>query len=84
MKINGQPTCYGEMFPDLSALKHNQPANGHAFTISVESSGIGVQRREPCVKPDEWEKCEICARFRGCYHLSAAKLLLWQGLVAAA
>jgi len=72
------------MFPDLSALRYNQPTSGKAFSVFVESVGVGVQRRELHVNRDEWEKCEDCPSFNGCYHLCAAKALLWQGLLAAA
>jgi hypothetical protein len=72
--------CYGEMFPDLSHLNINRPTEGKAFSVFVGRLGIGVQRRELRVKQDEWDKCEDCPSFVGCYHLSAAKLLLWQGL----
>lgn len=84
MSNQTKPACYGEMFPDLSALKWNQSTEGKAFTVFVEKIGCGVQRRELHVKRDEWEKCEDCSSFNGCYHLSTAKSLLWQGLLTAA
>ena len=82
MNTTPKPACYGELFPNLAALKYNQPTNGKAFGVFVESVGVGVQCREFHVKRDEWDKCEQCPSFDGCYHLSVAKLSLWQGLIA--
>lgn len=70
--------CYGELFPDLSRLNFNRATDGKAFSVFVESIGVGVQRRELHVKREE------CPSFDGCYRLSLAKSLLWQGLLAAA
>jgi hypothetical protein len=72
------------MFPDLSRLNINRPTEGKAFSVFVEKVGCAVQRREMHVKQEEWNKCEECESFDRCYHLSAAKTLLWQGLLAAA
>lgn len=79
-----RPECYGNLMPDLSRLNINRPTEGKAFNVFVEKIGCGVQRREMTMKPEEWEKCEDCPSFDGCYHLSAAKSLLWQELLAAA
>jgi len=76
--------CYGAMFPDLSRLNFNRATEGKAFSVFVESIGVGVQRRELHVKQAEWDKCEECPSFDGCYRLSVAKSLLWQGLLATA
>jgi len=35
-------SCYGDMFPDLNRLEHNRLLQGKAFTVLVESKGIGV------------------------------------------
>ena len=84
MSNQSKPACYGGMFPDLSRLNINRPTEGKAFSVFVEKIGCGVQRRELHFKQEEWERCEGCSSFDGCYHLSAAKSLLWQGLLAAA
>ncbi|ODU25229.1 MAG: hypothetical protein ABS95_00430 [Verrucomicrobia bacterium SCN 57-15] len=84
MSNQTKPACYGEMFPDLSRLNINRATDGKAFSVFVEKIGCGVQRRELHVKREEWDKCEECPSFDGCYHLSAAKSWLWQGLLAAA
>jgi hypothetical protein len=84
MSNQNKPACYGGIFPDLSALSYNRPTNGKAFSVFVESVGLGAQRRELHLKQEEWEKCEECPSFDGCYRLSAARSLLWQGLLAVA
>jgi len=84
MREKSNPTCYGELLPDLSALKFNRPTEGKAFDVFIESFGVGVQRRELRVKQDQWEHCEQCPSFDGCYRLSVAKSVLWTGLLAAA
>jgi len=84
MNHQAKPQCYGTMFPDLSQLNVNRFTEGKAFSVFVEKVGCGVQRREMHVKREEWEKCEDCESLDGCYRLSEAKALLWQGLLAAA
>ncbi len=78
-----KPECYGGIFPDLSRLNFNSATEGKAFSFFVEKVGCGVQRRELHLKREEWDKCEECPSLEGCYRLSAAKSLLWQGLLAA-
>jgi len=70
--------------PRLVSTQHQPSHEGKAFSVFVEKVGCGVQRREMHVKQEEWNKCEECESFDRCYHLSAAKTLLWQGLLAAA
>jgi len=84
MSDKAKPQCYGELFPNLSELKYNSATDGKAFSVLVESVGCGVQRRELHVKRDEWEKCEQCPSFDGCYRLSTVKSVLWTGLLATA
>ena len=84
MSDQTKPNCFGELFPDLSRLNINRTTEGKSFNVFVERIGCGVQRRELHVKRDEWDKCEDCPSFNGCYHLSTAKSLLWQGLLVAA
>ena len=68
-------SCYGDMFPDLDQLEHNCPLQGKAFTVLVQSKGIGVSGRTITVNPDQWQKCAACEHYRDCYDLSMAKLL---------
>jgi len=70
------PSCCGNMFPDLDRLEHNCPLQGKAFSVLVESKGIGVSGRTVTVNPDQWKKCVACERYRDCYDLSMGKLLL--------
>jgi hypothetical protein len=72
--------CYEKMFPDFAHEHLNQRNHGKAFSVLVESAGIGVQRRTLMPKPDEWEDCLHCPDYRTCYDLSMAKLQLWQAL----
>lgn len=68
-------SCYGDMFPDLDRLKHNRPLQGKAFTVLVESKGMGISGRTVTVNPDQWTKCVACEHYRDCYDLSMGKLL---------
>jgi len=73
----GEPeSCYGDMFPDLDRLEYNCPLQGEAFSVLVESKGIGVSGRAVTVNPDQWKTCVACERYRDCYDLSMGKLLL--------
>ena len=74
----GEPKiCYGDMFPDLDRLEHNRPLEGKVFTVRVESKGIGASGRGVRVDAAKWEKCVACERYRDCYDLSMATLLLY-------
>ena len=68
--------CYGDMFPDLDRLEDNRPLQGKAFTVKIESRGIGVSGRTVTVNTDGWTACVACERYRDCYDLSMGKLLL--------
>jgi hypothetical protein len=73
----GEPNrCYGGMFPDLDRLENNGSLQGKAFTVLVESRGIGVSGRTVTANPDQWKKCVACEHYRECYDLSMGKLLL--------
>ena len=71
-----EPACYGRMFPDLDRLDSNQPLAGAAFTVLVESQGIGISGRSVPVDRAKWRQCVACERYRDCYDLSMAQLLL--------
>ena len=73
-------TCYGKMLPDFAQEHLNERNHGKAFSVLVESGGIGVQGRTLIAKPDEWEDCLQCPDYRTCYDLSMAKLQLWKAL----
>jgi len=68
--------CCGNMFPDLDGLDYNQPLAGGAFAVLVQSKGIGPSSRSVKVDPARWRQCIACERYRDCYDLSVAKLLL--------
>jgi hypothetical protein len=74
--VEHEPQCYGLMFPDLDRLENNQPLAGAAFTVLVESKGLGVSGRSVSVDQAKWRQCVACQRYRDCYDLSVAKLLL--------
>ena len=62
--------------PDLTGLEFNRPCRGKAFTVLVQSQGIGVQSRNLEVNDAEWDACQACPVYRSCYDLSMAKLSL--------
>jgi hypothetical protein len=77
-----KPACYGAMFPNLSMLKVNTRCKGKAFSVQVNSVGIGVQSRELRVDEGGWDECVECPHYRSCYDLSMAKLALGHALLA--
>ena len=76
--MNERKKCYGKMLPDFGTEHFNEWNQGKAFSVMIESSGIGVQSYTLKSKPDEWEDCLVCADYRTCYDLSMAKLHLWR------
>ena len=74
--------CVGEMFPDLDTLVRNREAAGRAFTVWLESRGIGVSARRVKVNRAGWEQCRACGNYRDCYDLGMAKLALGTALHA--
>jgi len=74
--MNNHSNCYGSLFPDFTALKHNQPLASQAFSALVTSRGIGVQSRKLEVNPEGWEKCVRRPDYRTCYDLSLGKLVM--------
>ena len=68
------------MFPDFAHLRYNKPTEGKAFRVFVEQIGVGTQRRNLEVKPQDWEECVTCVDFQPCYRLSTAKLALHEAL----
>jgi hypothetical protein len=68
--------CYGNLFPDFTALKLREPLEGKAFTAVVAGSGTGARGRNLEVKREGWAKCVECPDYRTCYDLSVAKLLM--------
>jgi len=71
-----KPECYGTMFPELSEVTFNTPHEGKAFTVQVNSGGMGATDRHSSVKMKEWDDCTECPAYRTCYDLCAAKTLL--------
>jgi len=76
--------CYGTMFPDLGRLEFNTPLRGRVFEVLVKSLGIGVSSRQVNIRPEGWEACTSCERYRDCYDLSMAKMTLALALEARA
>jgi len=64
------------MFPDLSKIEFNTPREGKAFTILVESSGMGITDHQSSVNMKEWDNCTDCPAYDRCYDLCVAKMLL--------
>jgi hypothetical protein len=72
--------CYGKLFPDLSRrLEPNQPRGGAVFGCTAHGAG-GAKSVSVTVDDAKWEQCVDCARYRSCYDLSVAKLLLQTGV----
>ncbi len=72
--------CYGKMVPDFEHLQYNKPTEAKAFRVFVENIGLGRQRRQLELRPEDWEECVGCADYRTCYDLSMAKLALHRAL----
>lgn len=72
--------CYGRLMPYFEHLRYNRPGEGKAFSVFVESIGVGTQRGELTFKPDAWDGCVECPEYRACYDLSVAKLVLSSAL----
>ena len=75
-KLQTRRECYGGMLPDFEHLNYNRPTDGKALRVFVEKIGLGRQRRELEVKPQDWDECVACPEYRTCYDLSMAKLAL--------
>ncbi len=69
--------CYGTLFPDILRLPENREASGKVFTVLLERAG-GMIRSGCSVTTDmdQWDECQQCPDFGGCYELSMAKLAL--------
>lgn len=72
----GNSDCFGDMFPDLDRLEDNEPRRGKAFTVLVERQGLVASGRKVSVDAQQWDRCSSCEKYRNCYDLSMAKLLL--------
>lgn len=79
-RIANHRGCYGNMIPDFEHLQYNKPTEGKAFRVFVENIGVGRQRRQLELRPEDWEECVGCADYRTCYDLSMAKLALHRAL----
>jgi len=78
--MTDRPDCYGAMFPHLDRIEFNRPLKGKAFTVAVESAGVGVRARRVEVDREAWEDCLRCPSYDACYHLCTARLLLGSAL----
>ncbi|MGE3312591.1 MAG: hypothetical protein AB7O66_21695 [Limisphaerales bacterium] len=78
--MSAPPPCYGEMFPDLSALQANAETPGKAFSVVVETLGVVPGRRSLRTKRNSWHECVNCPSYRHCYDFCMARLLLQTGL----
>jgi len=72
-----RPDCCGALFPDLDRIEFNRPLKGKAFTVLVESAGVGVRARR--VEVDR-KACLRCPSYPACYDLCTARLLLGSAL----
>jgi len=77
MANNHHPECYGTLFPDVLHLPEDRPASGKVFTVLLQRAG-GMYRCSRSVTADmeQWDRCQQCPDFDGCYKFSMAKLTL--------
>ncbi|MGB2607609.1 MAG: hypothetical protein ACXWNX_16965 [Isosphaeraceae bacterium] len=76
MANNHHPECYGTLFPDVLHLPEDRPASGTVFTVLLQRAG-GMYRCSRSVTADmQWDRCQECPDFDGCYKFSMAKLTL--------
>jgi len=69
------PNCYGTLFPDLLDLPEDRPARGKVFTVLLRRAG-GMHRCSRSVSADmeQWDRCQQCPDYQGCYEFSMAKV----------
>ncbi len=77
MTTNDHPQCYGTLFPGLLHLSEDQTAEGTVFSVLLDRAG-GMWRCRRSVTADmaQWDECQRCPDFDGCYRFSMAKLAL--------
>ncbi len=77
------PACYGTLFPDVLRLPEDRKASGKVFTVLLERAG-GMFRSACSVTADlgQWDQCQQCPDFGGCYELSMARLALESAIQA--
>ncbi len=73
---NSSLKAEGDLFPDFSRLVPNRKESGRAFSVLVESRGVGTQG--VAVEFDEaaWSKARQHPSFEEDYRLSVARLLV--------
>jgi hypothetical protein len=69
--------CYGRLFPGIIHLPEDRAASGKVFSVLLQRVG-GMYRsaRSVAADLDQWDECEQCPEFEGCYRFSMAKLAL--------
>jgi hypothetical protein len=74
--MNGEPECYGKMFPSVVEMAHNRPVAGKVFGYEVDYEGQVAHKRMAKVDYDAWQRCLACCDLEGCYRLSAGTMLM--------
>jgi hypothetical protein len=74
--MSSENACYGNMFPLLRGIVHNQPVYGQVFGYRVNYAGGVAQEREAMVNRTGWEKCLQCPQMEACYRLSTGNFLM--------
>ena len=71
------PECYGRLFPNVLRLPEDREAAGKVFTVLLERAG-GMFRSTCSARADlgQWDRCQECGDYGGCYDLSMAQLAL--------
>ncbi|HKI17388.1 MAG TPA: hypothetical protein VKA15_05890 [Isosphaeraceae bacterium] len=77
MTDHHHPECYATMFPDVLRLSEDRPTAGKVFTVLLQRAG-GMWRcnRTVTANMQQWDECQECPDFDGCYKFSMAKLAL--------
>jgi hypothetical protein len=74
--------CYGTIFPDLSQFRFGKEVAGKVFKVNIDTLGPGHRDRHLNTDLPQWQACQQCEEFQGCYNLSTAKLAMQQAAAA--
>ena len=70
--------CYGTIFPDMLQFRFGRELAGKVFKVKIDTLGAGHRDRHLDADLPQWQTCQQCEEFQGCYDLSKAKLAIQQ------
>ena len=73
--------CYGTIYPDLLQFRFGQEIAGKVFQFRIDSAGAGHRECRLDANMREWQDCQKCDDFQGCYAFSSAKFQI-QGAIS--